>query len=332
MTAGGAGRPIVVTGCPRSGTTWVGSTVGSSREVFYLYEPFNDEAPHPLDVPERYVYVDPAAPADAIPDVSALVAMGALRHRVRASARAVRLGTGFRAELPAHLAAHEAATSPMRYLSARRTLVKDPLAFFAAEWLAARHDALVVMMLRHPAGMISSYLKLGWPHEVDSLLRQPGLCERFTGPLESEIARFRAHPDDRLGALILQWTIFAQAAMVLREEHPDWLYLSHENVCGDPIPQFTALFGYLGLEWTTAIERKVVADSTGGQVDPAQHRQHALQRDSRAVAGAWRQRLDPHDADRIEAEAGPWWDRLSALAWAPPRPLPRPLPSALPAR
>ncbi|MFW2513786.1 sulfotransferase [Demequina sp. SO4-13] len=319
------GRPIVVTGCPRSGTTWVGSTVGSSREVFYLYEPFNDEAPHPLDLAERYAYIDPAAAVDAVPDVSALVQMGRLRGRVRASARALRLGTGFRSELPAHLAVHEASTAPMRYLSARRTLFKDPLAFFAAEWLAARHDALVVMMVRHPAGMISSYLKLGWPDEVDSLLRQPGLRDRFTGPLDKEIARHRANPDDRLGSLILQWQIFAQAALMLHEEHPDWLYLSHENVCNEPIPQFTGLFDYLGLDWTERIARKVKADSTATQVDPTQHRQHALQRDSRAVAGAWRQRLDPHDADRIEAEAGPWWERLYGLAWTPPAALPEPL-------
>ncbi|WP_084130359.1 sulfotransferase [Demequina sp. NBRC 110055] len=314
MSARRAAPPIVVTGCPRSGTTWVGSTVGAASEVFYLYEPFNDEAPHPLRVSERYQYVDPTAPADAIADVATLVDMGRLGSRVRATARAARLGTGFRSELPSHLAVHEAVRAPGRYVGARRTLVKDPLAFFAAEWLEAQYGARVVMMVRHPAGMISSYLKLGWPCEVDSLLRQPGIVDRFAPPLESEITRYRHDPDDRLGALILQWKLFAHAALALRDLHPDWIYMSHENVCEAPVDQYRALFGRLGLTWTPRIERKVIADSTSSQVDPAQHRQHALQRDSRAVADAWRARLGAEVAGRIEDEAGTLWGRLSALA------------------
>ncbi|WP_084102580.1 sulfotransferase [Demequina sp. NBRC 110051] len=314
MSAVRGARPIVVTGCPRSGTTWVGSTVGAASEVFYLYEPFNDEAPHPLRVNERYQYVDPAAPADAIADVATLVDMGRLGPRVRATARAARLGTGFRAELPAHLAVHEAVRAPGRYAGARRTLFKDPLAFFAAEWLEAQYGALVVMMVRHPAGMISSYLKLEWPCEVDSLLRQPKIVKRFAPPLAAEIARYRADPDDRLGALILQWKLFAHAALVLRDLHPSWIYMSHENVCEAPVDQYRALFSHLGLMWTPRIERKVIADSTSSQVDPAQHRQHALQRDSRAVADAWRARLGADVAGRIEDEAGALWEQLSALA------------------
>ncbi|WP_084125887.1 sulfotransferase [Demequina sp. NBRC 110054] len=318
MTEARCTRPIVVTGCPRSGTTWVGSTVGASPDVLYLYEPFNDEAPHPIDVPERYLYVDPEAPADAVPDVAELVAMGRTRRRVRAAARAARLGTGFRAELPAHLAAREVSKAPRRFVSARRTLFKDPLAFFAAEWLEQQHDAMVVMMVRHPAGMISSYIKLGWSCEVDSLLRQPGIVERFTGSLGDEIDRYRDQPDDRLGGLILQWKIFAHAALILRDEHPQWRYMSHENVCDEPEVQFEGLFAQLELPWTERLRAKVVADSTASQVDPAQHRQHALQRDSRALSGAWRERLSDEDRARIEAETGPLWDSLRSLAWSAP--------------
>ncbi|MFV0633111.1 sulfotransferase family protein [Demequina sp.] len=322
MTAAAAQRPIVVTGCPRSGTTWVGSTVGASSEVFYLYEPFNDQAPHPLDVSERYLYVPPDAPADAVADIPTLVQMGAMRERVAAGGRAMRLGRGFRTDLPAHLAARELRHSPSAFVTARRTLFKDPLAFFAAEWLAARHDALVVMMVRHPAGMISSYVKLEWPCEVDSLLRQEGLSDRFTAPLTDQIDAWRADPEDRLGGLILQWSIFAHAALALREEHPDWLYMSHENVCEDPVPQFTALYEYLGLRWTPALERKVIEDSTAAQVDPTRHTQHQLQRDSKALAGAWKSRLSADDRARIEAETGDLWARLSSLAWRTGEPLP----------
>lgn len=315
-------RPIVITGCPRSGTTWVGTTVGDSEEVLYLYEPFNDHAPHHLRLPERYVYVPEHADQDVLDGVSGLLKLGSLRGRVRLAGRAVRLGADFRRELPATLALRELVQFPRSFARARRACIKDPLAFFAAEWLAAKHDAQVVVTVRHPAGMVSSYIKLQWPCEAESLLRQPGLRAEFTDPLAAEIEHFRAHPEDRLGGLILQWKIFAQAAVELHRRHPDWLFVSHECLCESPVAYFKTIFTYLNLDFSEQIERKILADTTAKDVDPARHQQHALQRDSRALAGAWQRRLDVDAIERIERETRDLWQQLLSLSWKCGAPLP----------
>lgn len=315
-------RPIVITGCPRSGTTWVGTTVGDSDEVLYLYEPFNDHAPHHVRLPERYIYVPEHAEKEALGGVAGLLRLGSLRGRLRLAGRAARLGSGFRRELPATLALRELWRFPRSFARARRACIKDPLAFFAAEWLALQHDAQVVVTVRHPAGMVSSYIKLDWPCEVESLLRQPGLRAEFTAPLSAEIERFRTQPEDRLGGLILQWKIFAQAAVELHRRHPEWLFVSHEALCESPVAYFRKIFDYLNLNFSDRIERKILADTTAKDVDPLQHQQHALQRDSRALAGAWQRRLDAEAIDRIERETGDLWQQLLGLSWKHGAPLP----------
>lgn len=315
-------RPIVITGCPRSGTTWVGTTVGNSDEVFYLYEPFNDEAPHHLNLAERYIYVPPDAPRTTLNEVEAMVALGRLRDRLTSAARAVYLGKNFREELAPHLAARELVRFPAKFARAKRVCIKDPLAFFAAEWLARRYDAQVVVTVRHPAGMVSSYLKLGWACEAESLLRQPGLRAEFTAPLRAEIERFREHPEDRLGGLILQWKLFAQAAVELHRRHPEWLFVAHEELCQSPVDYFSRIFSFLDLNFSEGIKQKILADTTAKEVDPQQHQQHALQRDSRALADAWQKRLDGDAIERVETETAELWQQLLGLVWKCGQPLP----------
>ena len=147
-----ATHPFLITGCPRSGTTWVGSTVGASPDVFYVYEPFNDDAPHHLALPERHMYLDEELGRRWVKPVRSLVELGTRRGRMRASMRGVLRGPRVRTDLAATLALSALLRKPDDYLRARRVCFKDPLAFFAAEWLNATFGMQVVVMLRHPAG------------------------------------------------------------------------------------------------------------------------------------------------------------------------------------
>lgn len=317
----GAGAPILITGCPRSGTTWVGTTVGESPEVLYIYEPFNNEAPHHLALDQRFLYVPPDAAADAVSAMPAVLGLGTLDRRVRSLVRAGQLGPRFRSELAPHLAAHELLRFPRKFLTAKRACIKDPLAFFAAEWLAERYDAKVVVLMRHPAGMISSYLKLGWASEAESLLQQPALYARFLAhdaDLQADIARLAQAPEDHLGSLILQWKLFAHAALQLHAVHPEWLFVTHEGICREPVAHFRGLYDFLGLSFTRRIEASVLSRSGGSnETDPATHQQHMLERDSKAVSLAWKQRLDDAARTRIEDETRALWERMQAIAWRP---------------
>src|SRR5688500_1112080 len=134
-------RPILITGCPRSGTTWLGSTVGASKDVIYVYEPFNDDAHHHLRLPARCLYLTDASGEPYRESVGALLGLGELSSRTCASARSLMPWHRECDDLAATLALRELVKRPRKFMRARRVCLKDPLAFFSAEWLSATFGA-----------------------------------------------------------------------------------------------------------------------------------------------------------------------------------------------
>jgi hypothetical protein len=280
----------------------------------YIYEPFNDDAHHHFEFKQRFLYLTHANSPPYYRRLRALLGLGSLRSRALASVRALRPAARARDDLAAELAVRELVKRPKKFVRSARVCVKDPLAFFSAEWLAQTFAAQVVVMMRHPAGVISSYLKLGWGTDVVEVLQQRALCERFGGSLREEIEAFRRGEGDAVASLILQWKMFALAALALKRQHPDWLFVSHEQLCADPVQGFRRTYDYLDLPWTEAIEQKVCADSSVQHaIDPTQHQQHVLQRESRGLASAWKQRLEPNTIDRIHHETEPLWREVLVI-------------------
>ena len=306
-------RPIVVTGCPRSGTTFVGKIIGQSPEVFYIYEPFNDEAPHHLRLPERFIALDAENGAAHRPAIDELIALG---RPVTRWGKALRGAVEYRAgepDLAGRLAARALAYRRESFGKARRVCIKDPLAFFAAEWLADTYDAQVVVMLRHPGGVISSYLALDWPSEMRAIAGcNIPLADR---ELAREVAEFR--PDERsaLDGLLLQWRLFTRATLELKQRRPDWIFLIHDRLCLEPETYMRDVYARLDLPFSADIASRLQRDTTASApADAEGHVQHRHSRDSRALVEEWRERLDPSVADRILAETGDLWEEaLNAL-------------------
>lgn len=305
---------ILVTGCPRSGTTWVGSTLAASPKAVYIYEPFNTDAPRNLGIRQRFLHLT-ARNADHYHHlIRPLIGLADLRQRVLRCARGAFDVRSSGPALPDFIAWRSLLRSPGKFLRADRVCLKDPLAFFAAEWLAETFGTKVVVVLRHPAGVISSYLRLGWGAEVDGMLAQPSLRSRFLGPLMQAVEDYERRQADPLQAHILQWNIFAHAALQLKEAHPDWLFVRHEELCRRPQEQFQAICAYAGIPWTGSLERKIELDSTErNEVDPMPPRQHALRRASGELPDIWRKRLEADTIDRITGETAEAWNAILSM-------------------
>ncbi len=312
-SAGESRRPIIVTGCPRSGTTFVGKVIGQSPEVFYIYEPFNDEAPHHLRLPERFIALDEESGAAFRPAIDELIALG---RPVTRWGKAVRGAVECRAgepDLAGRLAARALAYRRESFGKAKRVCIKDPLAFFASEWMADTYDAQVVVMLRHPAGVISSYLALDWPSEMRAIAGCDIPVE--DRELAREVAEFRPDEHSALDALLLQWRLFAVATLELKKRRPDWIFLIHDRLCLEPETYMRDVFARLDLTFSDDIAERLRRDTTAAAPTAGEaHVQHRHSRDSRALVEEWRDRLDPPVAERIMREAGALWEEaLAAL-------------------
>ncbi len=307
----GVHTPIVISGCPRSGTTFMGSVFEASPECFEIYEPFNSDFTYHLDLPHRFFRIPDGESQAYKAQLDRLVELGTLTGRLKKLPRGAFDRFRKVKDTSSALALKKCVQKRERFLSAKRVTFKDPVAFFSVDWLARTYNAHVVLMLRHPGGVVSSYLALGWNAETPELMGS--LLPSTRQKLKAEIAAWEANPEDKVGALILQWKIFTVETMTLAEANPDWHVVSHEYLCDYPREVFAHLFDACGIEFSDEVQDKI-QQSTGADniVDPAKHTQHNLNRQSKTLKDTWKKRLDEEIITRIQAEAEPLWKEALA--------------------
>ncbi len=313
--------PILVTGPHRSGTTWVGRMLASHPSVAYLAEPFNVRVP-PSPVRHFFEHVTAdTAPAFRTYLQPLLAFRDAALYQIDATEpwplarRCARMVRTWRRRLGGH-----------------RPLLKDPIAFFSAEWLARTFGTDVVVLIRHPAAFASSLLRLGSVFDFNDFVNQPELIRAHgLEAFEDDFRAFANNPPDLLDQAILLWQVFATVTLRYRREHPTWAFLRHEDLSADPLREFGHLLPQLGLELTPRVRRTIEEHtSADNPADAPGNAAHCLRRDSRANAWSWRQRLRAEDIERLRRGTGPlashfyaeadWGERTAVAGVAPVAP------------
>lgn len=290
------GRPILVTGGHRSGTTFVGKMLAVSDEVAYVHEPFNPLSVSaggllpPLERAYQYIC---SGNADAYVRRVADVTMLRFRpwrrlphvHGAREYARAAR--TQF-----------EFASARLRR---QRVLLKDPLALFSAPWIHDTFGALVIVTIRHPAGFVSSLKRLGWnSFNFRHWLDQELLMRHYLAPIEDDIRALAEERGDVIDQGIVLWNGIHLAIDTMRREHPDWLFVRHEDISASPLQHFEKMYRMCGLHWSE-VSREAVARTTGeaNPIESTHDDPHSIEQDSAKVASLWTSRLSAGELDRI---------------------------------
>ena len=308
------GRPLLVTGSNRSGTTWVGEALGQSDEVEYLHEPFNSSLwPRLLErrPPGHFVYICEENEGPWLEPVDRL-----LRYRFPLRAQ---VGEVRRPRDGAKLA-RDWARSVRRRVRHRRPLLKDPIALFASEWVARRFDLDVVVMIRHPAAFASSIKRLGWRFDFTTWLEQPLLLRDHLGPVQADLERMAAGGSDLVDEAIVLWNALYGVVATLEDRHPEWHVLRYEDLAADPVEGFARLYPSLGLRWDDGVARRVAGFSDERNVKevPAGEK-GTVRRDSRAAMWTWTSRLTAEEVDRVRAGTAALASRYyDESAWVPP--------------
>jgi hypothetical protein len=289
------GRPILVTGTYRSGTTWVGRMLALSPGVHYVHEPFAPMYPRSWlrSPPTQQFFHQP--PGEAGPYAEDLARIVALRPPFWAIARRV---SGTRTEV--RLAQEAVQTALARHRRAR-ALIKDPFALLSAEWLQERTDAHVIVLVRHPAGFVSSVKRLGWRFDVGSLLERPtvmsGPLAAFRGEFERERA---AGKTDLVDHAALMWRALNTVVLSYATQHRDWCIVRYEDLASDPVPAFERLSARVDVDWDDRLAAAVArsnATARGAETDP--RGRGSTERDSRRAMWTWRDRLSADEVARV---------------------------------
>ncbi len=195
-----------------------------SGEAAYVHEPFNpNRSPGWLPEPPPYwfIHITDENAATYEPWVRRLVESRYPLLRTLARVRSARGGSRrIGREWPASGAARA---------RRKRTLIKDPMALFAAEWLTRTFDMDVLVMIRHPAAFASSVVKLNWGFDYEQQWSaQPTLMRDLLGPFAGDFRDYVGEVD-LVHEGIVMWRAMHHAIAGYRERHPDWVFVRHER-------------------------------------------------------------------------------------------------------
>ncbi len=290
-------RRLVLVGVARSGTSWLGHALGRAQGVRFYYEPDNVDAdPSAAARAGRrgfgpYPVIDGDQDAGQFAPLWDLVFSGQLpfalreRRHLRPTAMiALRLPRSVRDPL-VRGAASLSARRPAR---ASSIVVKTIYATFSLEWLVARYEPKVIAMQRNPLNVVSSWRELRIP--LFDLATRPIIRSRYIDPLgidppgadASDVARIAWH----VGLLT---HVIAQSV----ENHPEWYFVTHEDLCQDPATTIRSICDQVGLTWTDDIDRFLNENNRRGEgLAPVRI---ATEEPTR-----WRERLSAQEIAEIE--------------------------------
>lgn len=302
-------RPgILVTGLPRSGTSWVGRMLQADGGSVYVNEPLNPShppgrCPGVLDasVGHRFEYIcseNDGGWASAFADTLAL------RFRVGAELRVNRR--------PYDLAraARNATQFTLGRLRGRRALLDDPYALFASPWLAERFGLRAVILIREPVALVGAWQSLGWKVDARELLDQPLLMRDHLEPHRAELESV-AGTSDGLAATAALWNVAYSAVGDFAAADDRLRLVRYEDLARDPIEQFRELYSWLGLGWSAAAAARVAAATGSGEAGSGRRFRWSVRGGlsktayrpmaSAASLTSYRDRLSPKQIDRATA-------------------------------
>ena len=245
--------PVLVLGMPRSGTTWLGRTLGDAPNAVYFNEPVSE-----VHVAEQrratFFEVDPDNPPPSYvwPARAAAAGVPAFGPRtVEPLGLVARLG--------------------------KRVVIKEvnPL---AVEWYQRALSPTLVAIVRHPAAVAVSLHERGWGW--DGIYEQRFL-ERTRAWLPDVPANFWARIGSMQGIAATRVDAAAPAATV-----------TYETLCAAPFASFQDLYDVCGLTWTDDVAALLRA-STGGSIVRGADDPLGTTRNTAAMADAWRARITP---------------------------------------
>jgi hypothetical protein len=289
---------VFVAGTPRSGTTWIGQTLGRSTGTVYVHEP--DSMNHAFALKAkagRWQHIELETGA-SVPRYEALwhgAFEGATADRSVRGRIAKRLVDKSRLRERSSLLRGDGKTPRMRLatLLAKppsatthgNVVVKSVHACLAAEWISERFNPRVVVVTRHPLNVLASWHTLGHGGEATAAGHYAEIAARRWS------VELDASEPDRFTRRCMTFAVLAAALAEAASRHPEWEMIRHERACEDPIPALKALSSRVGLEFGAEAEAYVRDSNQPGD-------RYATRRITSDLANKWQTTLSDAEVER----------------------------------
>ncbi|MDB9541115.1 sulfotransferase [Anabaenopsis arnoldii] len=272
------GKPILVTGTHRSGTTWFASMLAASG-IWYIHEPFS---PLKQRWKEWLSYQSPRYPS---PEVDRLMT-SVLNNQFPESV---------------HIANTDHPLMPLRLFPSpsQRIMIKDPLACLMTEYLTKNFDLETLILFRHPCGFVASIRRLGWPcgAPLKRFLQNSDLMADHLHPYQDLLEKY-CDEDTIYSATVLYGALTTVLWDCVQKKIGKPLFF--EQLCQNPLDEFAKIFEDLNLPYDDQVKKRHQHLCYGELQAIENYHPHAVARNSLAMAHTWKDQLEERQINQIK--------------------------------
>ena len=228
---------------PRSGSSWVGETLGLSPTTLYLGEPMTQTLLR--EYGKRPVCFE--LETDNLP----LTYEDSLHHAMEGLPAFPKLITLF----------------PEQWSLAKRKkkrVVTKEVNPFMLGWLIQNFHARIIYLIRHPVLVASSFERKSWRNStLEACILRKTLQEKI--PNYKQFTHSFMSEQGALQAFALNETL------KMLDGYDDFKLVKYEDLCTNPIEQFKKLYRFAELEWNNTIERHILEHTQPSDVSLHQY-------------------------------------------------------------
>ncbi|WP_245580343.1 sulfotransferase [Arthrobacter castelli] len=275
-------NPILVTGVPRSGTTWLARTLATaSGAALAGREPMNPRG-------RQYGLGRTLQGWTRLEDPN--------RRQIRL------LRSSYRGNNPLVLSryGYRQWAAPLPWT---QVIVKDPFAMLSLPAVAAATQALPVLIYRHPGAVLSSYRRMGWTADLEDLKGVVSLPDEPNLYREGQAADHIAPSD--VADMARFWVALNQQALADLEHLPRAVVVSHHDISTGNATALKQLVRLCGLPWKGLSAGPRASQPHAAVSVNNSSALHNFNRAPAEVAQGWRKYISEQEASIIEDIAGP---------------------------
>lgn len=270
-------RPLLITGVPRAGTTWLARSLAVSAGTSL-------PGREPMNPRERQFAL--GGQLDGWVRVE--------QFNARAAALLRRCYAGREPRTYSRYGSRQWAAA----FPGTRVIIKDPFALLSLAAIYDATQALPVVIYRHPAAVLGSYRRMGWTADTAELL---------------DLGAPKPADSTDAAAMTSMWTWCHQIALQDLERVPDSLIVSHANLTRGGAGALNHLRGLLDLS-PIPDEDDSPASSHPMHGDKLRSEGvlHDFQRSATELEVGWRTGVSDDEVDAMELGAAATWAALEA--------------------
>lgn len=310
-------KNILVTGCRRSGTTFLGRVLSLDKHISYLSEPFNPDygikglneiniSPYykkentkeeKIDLLEKYFNLKDVDfkfmfNGEDFKRLNFILNLFQNKTNEDFYKRLGRIIFKNRAKLTYF----KAKVNPFR----KNILVKDPHAALSSKYLTDKFNLKTVFIIRHPAAFYYSMKKQKWGYPIQNFLNQEDLINDYLIQYKNELTNLVG--DNNLqNRIIVEWKIINKLLLEYSKENPDFIMIKHKDICLNPVSTAKKIYDELGINFNQSVENKIKRMTSSKNVKDSK-KIVKLNRDSSQLPFLWKKNLSISEINKIKAE------------------------------